>query len=94
MGREQMGIKILIKSVAFQGLFGGVPDNVHEELFLVRIVLGWIWVYSVSEDCKVISQDVWNSMNVFIVCSIGLEKSTTEWNNLHFKVQKKEASPD
>lgn len=42
MGREQMGIKIIIKSVAFQGIFGGVPDIVHEELFLVWIVLGWI----------------------------------------------------
>lgn len=41
MGWEQTGTKI-IKSVAFQGIFGGVQDIVHGELFLVWIVLGWI----------------------------------------------------
>lgn len=42
MGREQTGIKITITSIALQGIFGSIQDIIHEDLFLARIVLGWI----------------------------------------------------
>lgn len=42
MGWEQAGTKITITSTASQGIFGSVQDIIHVDLFLARIVLGWI----------------------------------------------------